>query len=81
MMVQKENNVTLKESKCVYKVQELEFLGHKLLIIASTQSDGAVLLQFDTQETPRVITFTFKSLFDVERRYSQTEKENLALCG
>lgn len=40
---------------------------------------GAVLLQFDKVDQPRVISYANKSLSDTERRYSQTEKESLAL--
>lgn len=40
---------------------------------------GAVLIQFDNQQHPRIISFASRSLSEVERRYSQTEKESLAL--
>nr|CAH7737392.1 unnamed protein product [Callosobruchus chinensis] len=50
----------------------------RLIADASPVALGAVLLQF-TSETPKVISFASKSLSDVERRYSQTEKESLAL--
>lgn len=46
---------------------------------ASPGTLGAVLIQFDDQEKPRVISFASKSLSETERRYSQTEKESLAL--
>ena len=39
---------------------------------------GAVLIQFDGND-PQIISFASKSLSDVEKRYSQTEKESLAL--
>lgn len=39
----------------------------------------AVLLQFDKNDSPRVISFDAKSLSDVERRYSQIEKGSLGL--
>lgn len=39
---------------------------------------GAVLLQFEN-DTPHVISFASKSFSEVERRYSQTEKESLVL--
>lgn len=51
----------------------------RLVADASPVALGAVLLQFDDQSNPRVISFASKSLSDVERRYSQTEKESLAL--
>lgn len=46
---------------------------------ASLVALGAVLLQFDSQQHPRIISFASRSLSDVKRRYSQTEKESLAL--
>lgn len=51
----------------------------RLVADASPVALGAVLLQFDEKSNPRVISFASKSLSDVERRYSQTEKESLAL--
>eukprot|EP00105_Crassostrea_gigas_P021384 XP_011440495.1 PREDICTED: uncharacterized protein LOC105337466 [Crassostrea gigas] len=45
---------------------------------ASPVGLGAVLVQIQQGE-PRIICFASKSLTDVERRYSQTEKEALAL--
>lgn len=51
----------------------------RLIADASPVALGAVLIQFDDQQIPRVISFASKSLSDVERRYSQTEKESLAL--
>lgn len=51
----------------------------RLVADASPVALGAVLLQFDDQDNPRVISFASKSLSDVERRYSQTEKESLGL--
>lgn len=50
----------------------------RLIIDASPVALGAVLVQFDGEE-PRPISFASKSLSEVERRYSQTEKEGLAL--
>lgn len=40
---------------------------------------GAVLIQFNKQGVPRIISYGSKSLSEVERRYAQTEKEALAL--
>lgn len=51
----------------------------RLVADASPVALGAVLLQFDEKSNPKVISFGSKSLSDVERRYSQTEKESLAL--
>ncbi|XP_044760910.1 uncharacterized protein K02A2.6-like [Coccinella septempunctata] len=54
-------------------------LRTRLVADASPVALGAVLLQFDEQQCPHVISFASKSLSDTERRYSQTEKESLAL--
>lgn len=54
-------------------------LRTRLVADASPVALGAVLLQFNERQTPRVISFASKSLSAVERRYSQTEKESLAL--
>lgn len=51
----------------------------QLIADASPVALGAVLLQFDHLDIPRAISFASKSLSEVERRYSQTEKESLAL--
>lgn len=40
---------------------------------------GAVLIQFNRLEVPRVIAYASKSLSETEKRYCQTEKEALAL--
>lgn len=40
---------------------------------------GAVLVQFDSNGDPKIISLASKSLADVEKWYSQTEKERLAL--
>ena len=50
----------------------------KIVADASPVGLGAVLVQVHG-DTPRVIAFASRSLTDVERRYSQTEKEGLAL--
>ncbi|XP_055914211.1 uncharacterized protein K02A2.6-like [Eupeodes corollae] len=50
----------------------------RLVADASPVALGAVLLQFHN-DCPEVISFASKSLSAVERRYSQTEKESLAL--
>lgn len=46
---------------------------------ASPVGLGAVLIQYSKSKVPRVICYISRSLSDVERRYSQTEKEALAL--
>lgn len=51
----------------------------QLIADASPVALGAVLLQFDHLGNPKAISFASKSLSEVERRYSQTEKESLAL--
>lgn len=51
----------------------------RLLADASPVALGAVLIQFDGND-PQIISFASKSLPDVEKRYSQTEKESLALA-
>ncbi|XP_058977362.1 uncharacterized protein K02A2.6-like [Musca domestica] len=50
----------------------------RLIADASPVALGAVLLQF-CNNMPQVISFASKSLSETERRYSQTEKESLAL--
>ncbi|XP_044753909.1 uncharacterized protein K02A2.6-like [Coccinella septempunctata] len=54
-------------------------LRTRLVADASPVALGAVLLQFNEQRTPQVISFASKSLSATEKRYSQTEKESLAL--
>lgn len=53
----------------------------RLIADASTVGLGAVLVQFQdsSDSSPVVISFASKSLSDTEKRYSQTEKEALAL--
>lgn len=46
---------------------------------ASGVALGAVLIQFNSNQDPRIITFAAKSLSECEKRFSQTEKEALAL--
>jgi len=46
---------------------------------ASPVGLGAVLIQKSQDNIPRIICYVSKSLSDVEKRYSQTEKEALAL--
>jgi len=49
-----------------------------VVVDASPVGIAAALLQPDEDNEPRVITFVSRSLTDVERRYSQTEREALA---
>lgn len=51
----------------------------RLIADASPVALGAVLIQFGCDNEPFIISFASKSLSEVERRYSQTEKESLAL--
>ena len=51
----------------------------KISWIHSPVALGAVLLQFDENKQPHIICFASKSLTEVEKRYSQTEGESLAL--
>ena len=67
------------------RLSSAETLGYfdkdaKTLIIADASPIGlgAILLQ-EQQGKKRVISYASKSLSDVERRYSQTEKEALAV--
>jgi transposase InsO family protein len=50
----------------------------KVIADASPIGMGAILIQMQ-EGVPRVISYANRSLSDVERRYSQTEKEGLAL--
>lgn len=50
----------------------------QIIADASPVGLGAVLIQFDSNG-PQIIAYGHKSLTDVEKRYSQTEKEALAL--
>nr|DAA65004.1 TPA_exp: gag-pol protein [Drosophila sechellia] len=51
----------------------------QLIADASPVALGAVLLQFTRDKELKIISFASRSLSDVEKRYSQTEKESLAL--
>lgn len=53
----------------------------KTLVVADASGValGGVLIQFDKNQCPRIISFASKSLTDCEKRFSQTEKEALAL--
>lgn len=65
------------------KVPKLSYFNpkHRTRVIAdaSPVALGAVLLQFKVDNEPLIITFASKALSEVEKRYSQTEKESLAL--
>lgn len=50
-----------------------------LIADASPVSFGAVLLQFNNDHDPKIIEFASRSLTDVEKQYSQNEKESLVL--
>ncbi|XP_050337769.1 uncharacterized protein K02A2.6-like [Bactrocera neohumeralis] len=51
----------------------------RVIADASPVALGAVLIQFNSNNEPNIISFASKSLSEVEKRYSQTEKESLAL--
>lgn len=75
---QKQAFVDLKKS-----LSEIPTLGYynpndktRIIADASPVGLGAILIQFDSSG-PRVISYGHKSLTDVEKRYSQTEKEAL----
>lgn len=54
-------------------------LRTRMIAGASPVALGAVLLQFNKDNLAQIISFASKSLSPIERRYSQTEKESLAL--
>lgn len=53
----------------------------KTLVVADASGValGAILIQFDKLNQPRIISYASKSLSACEKRFSQTEKEALAL--
>lgn len=51
----------------------------QIIADASPVGLGAVLVQYDANDQPRIISFAHKSLTDTEKRYAQTEKEAYAL--
>ncbi|KAK7933589.1 hypothetical protein WMY93_004485 [Mugilogobius chulae] len=51
----------------------------ELIVDASPVGLGAILCQKDKQGMKHIIAYSSRSLSDVERRYSQTEKEALAI--
>lgn len=51
----------------------------ELIVDASPIGLGAVLVQFDEKSIPRIIACASKALSQVEGRYSQTQKEALAV--
>lgn len=73
----------VKLKRCLANLPTLSYFDltkrTRLVADASPVALGAVLLQYDDESNPKVISFASKSLSDVERRYSQTEKESLAL--
>ena len=51
----------------------------EIIVDASPVGLAAILTQKDNHNAPNVIAYASRSLSDVERRYSQTEKEGLAI--
>lgn len=67
-------------------VSDISYLGFfdredktKLIVDASPEGLGAVLLQENKEGQNRVISFASKALTDLERKYFQTEREVLAI--
>jgi hypothetical protein len=74
-----------KLKKCMSSAQTLAYFQTdaktRVIADASPFALGAVLTQWQSDGTPgwRVVSYASRGLTDVERRYSQTEKEALAL--
>lgn len=71
----------IKEAVC-----DIRYLGFfdrkdrtKLIVDASPEGLGAVLLQENKDGQNRIISFASKALTDLERKYFQTEREALAI--
>ncbi|XP_062121662.1 uncharacterized protein K02A2.6-like [Drosophila sulfurigaster albostrigata] len=79
----KEHDAFDKLKSCLTKIPNLQNFNPKhktqLIAVASPVALGAVLLQFHGDDEPKIISFASRSMTDVEKRYSQTEKESLAL--
>jgi len=79
----KEQDAFDKLKSCLAKIPNLQYFNPKhkthLIADASPVALGAVLLQFLGDDEPKIISFASRSLTDVEKRYSQTEKESLSL--
>lgn len=73
----------LKLKTMLSEIPNLSYFDPKLrtrvIADASPVALGAVLVQFNNNGEPRIISFASKSLSAIEKRYSQTEKESLAL--
>jgi len=65
------------------KIPRLSYFDPKnrtrLIADASPVALGSVHLQFDTTVDPKLDSFANRSLLDVEKRYSQTEKLSMVL--
>lgn len=70
----KSRNVALNWAKCLFRVTELEFLGHRISEkgISPSETKVRALLSFREPQNEQSLTKT-------ERRYCQTEKEALAI--
>ncbi|XP_033760746.1 uncharacterized protein K02A2.6-like [Pecten maximus] len=80
----REKGLTLNDDNCKLNLQELEFMGHILSSKGISPEDrdaspvDTVLTQVQNGEN-RIICYASRSLTDVERRYTQTEKEALGI--
>lgn len=78
-----QNNAFESLKECMMRPTILGYYDPKdktqVIADASPVGLGAVLVQYDTNNQPRVISFAHKSLTDTEKRYAHTEKKALAL--
>lgn len=72
---------TLKDSLTSYTTISYFYPSREteLIVNASPVGLGAILCQKDDQGVEYIIAYASRSLSDVERRYSQTKKESLAI--
>ncbi|XP_043862583.1 uncharacterized protein LOC122756552 [Drosophila santomea] len=77
-----ENNVLLNKEKCIWKTSKLKFFGHILSdkgIEVDPEKIDVIRSDQRPKEQRRNAELPRKALSEVEKRYSQTEKESLAL--
>ncbi|XP_055598902.1 uncharacterized protein K02A2.6-like [Uranotaenia lowii] len=67
-------------------LQEIVRLGYfresdrtELFVDASPSGLGAVLVQYNEKDVPRIISCASKALSDIEKKYPQTQRESLAV--